>query len=68
MCVCVHMTAMFVSSCYQQSECWIIFKMSVWGSFLVEFASLLPVARLQLEKEVLCAMFVHIKCLHHFAM
>jgi hypothetical protein len=46
----------------------IIFKMSVLGSFLLEFPNLLNLASLRLEKEVFCAMFVHFKCLYHFAL
>ena len=61
------MQCLYLPADYQQSECLIILKMSVLGSFLLEFPSLLTLASLQLEKEVLCAVFVHIKCLYHFA-
>jgi hypothetical protein len=61
------MQCLYLPADYQQSEWLIIFKISVWGSFLVEFPSLLTIAMLQLEKEVLSAMFVYIKCVYHFA-
>ena len=67
-CVCVQiLQCLYLPADYQQSECLIIFKICVLGSFLLEFPSLLTIASLQLEKEVLCAMFVHIKCMYHFA-